>query len=182
MALSTGLYWIISLIVVSGLKQWFAETRKKLTRGKRYFTPPFVDSTGYVAFSFFTGFCGLSLVWTYIFVPETADRKLHQIDEAFRDTSGTEEEERKQKITTELKKLKELGDIELGKTKDAKRPQGEQQDDTHAESLQTVTANLSARSTGGLVISTVGGSGESTMVATQTNSPQETVVGTDGGQ
>lgn len=37
-------------------------------------TPPLVQDTGYGAYVFFAVFCLLSLVWTYVFVPETKGR------------------------------------------------------------------------------------------------------------
>nr|OQO21802.1 hypothetical protein B0A51_10713 [Rachicladosporium sp. CCFEE 5018] len=65
-------------------------------------TPPLVERTGYGAYVFFAVICLLSLVWTYLFVPETAGKTLEQMDEVFGDTSTHDHQKRRQHIRSEI--------------------------------------------------------------------------------
>lgn len=61
-----------------------------------------MQNTGYGAYVFFAVFCLLSLIWTYLFVPETAHRTLEQMDLMFKDSTGEREEDRGKKIESEI--------------------------------------------------------------------------------
>ncbi|GLI77766.1 hypothetical protein PoHVEF18_006060 [Penicillium ochrochloron] len=61
-------------------------------------TPPLVEDTGYGAYVFFAGFCVLSGVWTFFFMPETMDRTLEQMDYLFKDNSSEYKRERRHVI------------------------------------------------------------------------------------
>jgi len=61
-------------------------------------TPPLVQNTGFGAYVFFAAFCGLSLIWTYFFVPETNGRSLEQMDAVFKDYRGEIEMTRRTRI------------------------------------------------------------------------------------
>ena len=65
-------------------------------------TPPLVQNTGFGAYTFFAVFCLLSLVWTYIFVPETCGRTLEQMDHVFKDSVTEEDDNRRKAIESEL--------------------------------------------------------------------------------
>ncbi|KAL9603804.1 MAG: hypothetical protein Q9219_000913 [cf. Caloplaca sp. 3 TL-2023] len=65
-------------------------------------TPPLVEKSGFGAYTFFAVFCLLSLVWTYLFVPETRGRTLEQMDHVFKDASSEEEEARRHAIEVDL--------------------------------------------------------------------------------
>ncbi|ETS77437.1 hypothetical protein PFICI_11311 [Pestalotiopsis fici W106-1] len=56
-------------------------------------TPPMIESIGYGTYIFFACFCGLAAIWAYLLVPETMNKTLEQMDEAFGDLSGHEEQE-----------------------------------------------------------------------------------------
>ncbi|KAF4913137.1 Sugar transporter STL1 [Colletotrichum fructicola] len=56
-------------------------------------TPPMIESIGFGTYVFFACFCGLAAVWAYFLVPETMGKTLEQMDEAFGDLSGHEEQE-----------------------------------------------------------------------------------------
>ncbi|KKY27256.1 putative high-affinity glucose [Phaeomoniella chlamydospora] len=56
-------------------------------------TPPMLEDAGYGTYIFFAAFCILAGVWAWFLVPETKGKTLEQMDEAFGDTSGTEEKE-----------------------------------------------------------------------------------------
>lgn len=65
-------------------------------------TPPLVENTGFGAYVFFAVFCLLSLVWTYLFVPETNGRTLEQMDHVFKDAGGEAEEQRRVMIERDI--------------------------------------------------------------------------------
>lgn len=65
-------------------------------------TPPLVERTGYGAYIFFATFCLLSVLWTYLFVPETKGRSLEEMDNVFGDVSSEIEEERRERIEREI--------------------------------------------------------------------------------
>ncbi|OQO01587.1 hypothetical protein B0A48_12623 [Cryoendolithus antarcticus] len=65
-------------------------------------TPPLVERTGYGAYVFFATFCLLSLIWTYLFVPETAGKTLEQMDEVFGDTSTHDHQKRQRYLRNEI--------------------------------------------------------------------------------
>ncbi|KAL8831032.1 MAG: hypothetical protein Q9191_001099 [Dirinaria sp. TL-2023a] len=65
-------------------------------------TPPLVQNTGFGAYTFFAVFCLLSLVWTYLFVPETCGRTLEQMDHVFKDSVTEEDDNRRKAIENEL--------------------------------------------------------------------------------
>lgn len=89
--------WINNFIVVRGMRGDCA------ARGPRWadfrlqglITPPLVQNTGFGAYVFFAVFCFLSLAWTFCFVPETNGRSLEDMDAVFKDNSGVDEVERK---------------------------------------------------------------------------------------
>ncbi|KAF5525678.1 Sugar transporter STL1 [Colletotrichum aenigma] len=56
-------------------------------------TPPMIESIGFGTYVFFACFCGLAAVWAFFLVPETMGKTLEQMDEAFGDLSGHEEQE-----------------------------------------------------------------------------------------
>jgi hypothetical protein len=58
--------------------------------------------TSFGAYTFFAAFCLLSLLWTFLFVPETNGRSLEEMDQVFKDNGSEQEEERRQAIMTEL--------------------------------------------------------------------------------
>ncbi|TKA82105.1 hypothetical protein B0A55_01802 [Friedmanniomyces simplex] len=65
-------------------------------------TPPLVESTGYGAYIFFAVFCLLSLLWTWIFVPETRCKTLEQMDRVFKDVRSGREEAKRERIEREI--------------------------------------------------------------------------------
>ncbi|KAK5113503.1 hypothetical protein LTR62_003372 [Meristemomyces frigidus] len=65
-------------------------------------TPPLVETTGYGAYVFFAIFCLLSLVWTFIFVPETKGRSLEEMDRVFGDASAGFEQGKREHIERHL--------------------------------------------------------------------------------
>ncbi|KAK9770042.1 putative Major facilitator superfamily (MFS) profile domain-containing protein [Seiridium cardinale] len=56
-------------------------------------TPPMIEAIGYGTYVFYACFCGLAALWAYFLVPETMNKTLEQMDEAFGDFSGHEEQE-----------------------------------------------------------------------------------------
>ena len=50
------------------------------------------ENLGYGTYVFFSCFCFLAAVWAYFLVPETMGKTLEQVDEAFGDYSGLEEQ------------------------------------------------------------------------------------------
>lgn len=74
---------------------WARSASRGFNQSQGLITPPLVQNTGYGAYVFFAVFCFLSLVWTYIFVPETNGKTLEQMDDVFKDHSSFEEVERK---------------------------------------------------------------------------------------
>ncbi|KAK2762370.1 high-affinity glucose [Colletotrichum kahawae] len=56
-------------------------------------TPPMIGGIGFGTYVFFACFCGLAAVWAFFLVPETMGKTLEQMDEAFGDLSGHEEQE-----------------------------------------------------------------------------------------
>lgn len=82
-ALATSVNWLANFIV--GL-----------------ITPPMVEKTGYGAYVFFAVFCLLSLVWTFLFVPETSGKTLEQMDHVFKDMSSEAEEQRRERIERQM--------------------------------------------------------------------------------
>ncbi|UNI15859.1 hypothetical protein JDV02_002350 [Purpureocillium takamizusanense] len=56
-------------------------------------TPPMIDDIRFGTYVFYACFCGLAALWVYFLVPETMGKTLEQIDEAFGDLSGQEEQE-----------------------------------------------------------------------------------------
>jgi hypothetical protein len=50
------------------------------------------ENLGYGTYVFFSCFCFLAAVWAYFLVPETMSKTLEQVDEAFGDYSGQEEQ------------------------------------------------------------------------------------------
>ncbi|KAK1013877.1 hypothetical protein LTS01_000405 [Friedmanniomyces endolithicus] len=65
-------------------------------------TPPLIESTGYGAYIFFALFCLLSLLWTWVFVPETKGKTLEQMDHVFKDARSGHEKARRERIETEI--------------------------------------------------------------------------------
>lgn len=55
-------------------------------------TPPMFDSITYGTYIFYGFWCGAASVWAYFLVPETMGKTLEQVDEAFGDFSGQEEQ------------------------------------------------------------------------------------------
>lgn len=66
-------------------------------------TPPLVQNTHFGAYVFFAVFCLLSLLWTYLFVPETSGRSLEQMDYVFGDVSSEEEIRRRNRIERDIR-------------------------------------------------------------------------------
>ncbi|PWI70001.1 high-affinity glucose [Purpureocillium lilacinum] len=56
-------------------------------------TPPMIDGIGFGTYVFYACFCGFAALWAYFLVPETMGKTLEQMDEAFGDLSGQEEQE-----------------------------------------------------------------------------------------
>ncbi|KAI6867849.1 hexose carrier protein [Hortaea werneckii] len=56
-------------------------------------TPPMFDAWGYGTYIFYACFCAMAAIWAFLFVPETMNKTLEQIDDAFGDDSGLEEQE-----------------------------------------------------------------------------------------
>ncbi|KAJ0383587.1 hypothetical protein COL922a_010204 [Colletotrichum nupharicola] len=56
-------------------------------------TPTMIESIGFGTYVFFACFCGLTAVWAFFLVPETMGKTLEQMDDAFGDLSGHEEQE-----------------------------------------------------------------------------------------
>lgn len=65
-------------------------------------SPPLVENTGLGAYTFFAVFCLLSLVWTFLFVPETKGRTLEQMDDVFKGAMSEQEEVRRKAIEREI--------------------------------------------------------------------------------
>lgn len=61
-----------------------------------------IENIGYGTYIFFACFCGLAALWAYFFVPETMGKTLEQVDEAFGDFSGQEEQEVMREIAREI--------------------------------------------------------------------------------
>ncbi|RMY65954.1 hypothetical protein D0863_08763 [Hortaea werneckii] len=51
------------------------------------------DAWGYGTYIFYACFCAMAAIWAFLFVPETMNKTLEQIDDAFGDDSGLEEQE-----------------------------------------------------------------------------------------
>lgn len=73
-------------------------------------TPPLVQKTGFGAYVFFATFCVLSGVWTFLFVPETKERTLEDMDTLFKDNIGSVARERKRAVEAELRREDAVGD------------------------------------------------------------------------
>ncbi|CRG84569.1 putative quinate permease [Talaromyces islandicus] len=73
-------------------------------------TPPLVQKTGFGAYVFFAVFCVLSGVWTFLFVPETKERTLDDMDTLFKDNIGTIARERKRAVEAKLRREDTVGD------------------------------------------------------------------------
>ncbi|KAI7319368.1 hexose carrier protein [Hortaea werneckii] len=55
--------------------------------------PPMFETIGYGTYVFFTIFCAMAAVWAFFLVPETKGKTLEQVDEAFNDNTGEEEQQ-----------------------------------------------------------------------------------------
>ncbi|KAI6878622.1 hexose carrier protein [Hortaea werneckii] len=55
--------------------------------------PPMFEQIGYGTYVFFTIFCAMAAVWAFFLVPETKGKTLEQVDEAFNDNTGEEEQQ-----------------------------------------------------------------------------------------
>ncbi|KAK7709228.1 hypothetical protein SLS57_008763 [Botryosphaeria dothidea] len=67
-------------------------------------TPPLIQNTdGFGAYTFFAVWCLASLIWAYFLVPETKGRSLEDMDQVFKDRSGTEDKMRRREILSQLK-------------------------------------------------------------------------------
>ncbi|KAG9562645.1 hexose carrier protein, partial [Aureobasidium melanogenum] len=55
--------------------------------------PPMIESIGFGTYVFFACFCFLATVFSFFFVPETANLNLEEIDRLFRDNSAADEAE-----------------------------------------------------------------------------------------
>ncbi|KAI7090865.1 hexose carrier protein [Hortaea werneckii] len=56
-------------------------------------TPPMFEDIGFGTYVFFACFCALAAIWAFFLVPETMNKTLEQVDEAFGDYSGQEEQD-----------------------------------------------------------------------------------------
>ncbi|RMX78971.1 hypothetical protein D0868_16396 [Hortaea werneckii] len=56
-------------------------------------TPPMFENIGFGTYVFFACFCALAALWAFFLVPETMNKTLEQVDEAFGDFSGQEEQD-----------------------------------------------------------------------------------------
>ncbi|KAI7499854.1 hexose carrier protein [Hortaea werneckii] len=56
-------------------------------------TPPMFEDIGFGTYVFFACFCALAAIWAFLLVPETMNKTLEQVDEAFGDFSGQEEQD-----------------------------------------------------------------------------------------
>jgi sugar porter (SP) family MFS transporter len=65
-------------------------------------TPPLIQNTGFGTYVFFAVFSLLAVVWSYFCVPETAGRKLEEMDEIFKDNSSASEVETKNQILAQV--------------------------------------------------------------------------------
>ncbi|RMY17561.1 hypothetical protein D0865_16769, partial [Hortaea werneckii] len=48
-------------------------------------TPPMFENIGFGTYVFFACFCALAALWAFFLVPETMNKTLEQVDEAFGD-------------------------------------------------------------------------------------------------
>lgn len=64
--------------------------------------PPMVESLGFGTYVFFAAWCLIAGLFGYFLVPETAGKTLEQMDEVFKDNSGTEEIELKKQIVERI--------------------------------------------------------------------------------
>ncbi|RMY72469.1 hypothetical protein D0863_04484 [Hortaea werneckii] len=55
--------------------------------------PPMFEQIGYGTYVFFTIFCAMVVVWAFFLVPETKGKTLEQVDDAFNDNTGEEEQQ-----------------------------------------------------------------------------------------
>ncbi|KAI6903958.1 hexose carrier protein [Hortaea werneckii] len=55
--------------------------------------PPMFEQIGYGTYVFFTIFCAMAAVWAFFLVPETKGKTLEQVDDAFNDNTGEEEQQ-----------------------------------------------------------------------------------------
>ncbi len=68
-------------------------------------TPLLIQNTrGFGAYTFFTSFRCLSLVWTLLFVPETKGRSLEDMDRVFGDCAAVADKARRDEMVSELKR------------------------------------------------------------------------------
>ena len=72
-------------------------------------TPDFVAKAGFGAYVFLGVMCILGAAYVYYFTPETKNKSLEELDEAFGDTSGTAKKER----DLHIKIMHEVGLLEL---------------------------------------------------------------------
>ncbi|KAI7155460.1 hexose carrier protein [Hortaea werneckii] len=55
--------------------------------------PPMFEQIGYGTYVFFTIFCAMAAVWAFFLFPETKGKTLEQVDDAFNDNTGEEEQQ-----------------------------------------------------------------------------------------
>ncbi|TGZ77435.1 general substrate transporter [Ascodesmis nigricans] len=76
-------------------------------------TPPLVGKSAWGAFTFFAAFSALSGVWTWFFVPETAGKKLEEMDVVWGDMRGREDRERMEVVLRRLMREEGEGKVEV---------------------------------------------------------------------
>lgn len=65
-------------------------------------TPPLIQNTGFGTYVFFAVFSILAFIWAYFCVPETAGKKLEEMDEVFKDNTSSAEIAKKNRILAEV--------------------------------------------------------------------------------
>lgn len=78
-------------------------------------TPPLIQNTGYGTYVFFCVFCAISLVWSYLFVPETNGRTLEEMDHVFQDNTGEREQNQRARIEADIAANVYGSDVPSGK-------------------------------------------------------------------
>jgi hypothetical protein len=65
-------------------------------------TPIMIDNIGYKTYIVFMSFMVFAMFWSAVLLPELKGLSLLQIDEVFNDTTGAEDEARREKIARQI--------------------------------------------------------------------------------
>lgn len=76
------------------------------------FTPVMIQNIGFGTYIVFGGCCALMFVWVWIFVPETKNRSLEEMDQVFGDETAAVDAERMGRIRSSITFAAVSGDVE----------------------------------------------------------------------